>query len=494
MLPEWMTVGFSGHRQLDLPSKAAEGIRQALDRLAANYGPLAGISSAASGGDTLFLEEAAKRNLPCRILLPFPKARFQKDFSSADWQRVVPLLDKALIVEELAPTESDEEAYYETGALTVERSDVMVFLWDGKAAGGLGGTADIIEYARTLERPLFIVNPSTGNLIEERLEKLPKVPGQVPGPTNPKESVERRFQEMNEVAEHHAPRARRLVFQIILLHLIASAVGLTALVLLATDSPQVNEMMGDIALRVRMTVSDLRAQITHIALVVEILVLLWALYLAFCLRRSHHQWIHHRLGAELCRSCLAVWKLRRQPTFFPRITADGFERLIRSLQIAWYLDRTAACDFEKARNDYITERVEDQMGYYSRHGESAERAFNLWKTVAHSATVVAIVCTALALGFSWNHHEGAPYILTKLSGLLLPLVNAAALSLVISREFSRRFIRYYQMATKLRNVKQQLGHVKSWPTLLRVVTETEDALLDEVVEWHAYLRFAGESH
>jgi hypothetical protein len=118
----------------------------------------------------------------------------------------------------------------------------------------------------------------------------------------------------------------------------------------------------------------------------------------------------------------------------------------------------------------------------------------LWKTVAHSATVVAIVCTALALGFSWNHHEGAPYILTKLSGLLLPLVNAAALSLVISREFSRRFIRYYQMATKLRNVKQQLGHVKSWPTLLRVVTETEDALLDEVVEWHAYLRFAGESH
>jgi hypothetical protein len=68
------------------------------------------------------------------------------------------------------------------------------------------------------------------------------------------------------------------------------------------------------------------------------------------------------------------------------------------------------------------------------------------------------------------------------------------LSLVISREFSRRFIRYYQMATKLRNVKQQLGHVKSWPTLLRVVTETEDALLDEVVEWHAYLRFAGESH
>jgi hypothetical protein len=36
--------------------------------------------------------------------------------------------------------------------------------------------------------------------------------------------------------------------------------------------------------------------------------------------------------------------------------------------------------------------------------------------------------------------------------------------------------------------------VTTWNSLARVATETEEELLQEVVEWHAFREFAGELH
>jgi hypothetical protein len=73
MLPEWTVVGFSGHRKLADERVVADGIRNAFERLAANQSPLATVSSAASGSDTLFVEEAARRKLPYLLILPLSK-------------------------------------------------------------------------------------------------------------------------------------------------------------------------------------------------------------------------------------------------------------------------------------------------------------------------------------------------------------------------------------------------------------------------------------
>ena len=108
MLPEWTVVGFSGHRKLADPKVAAAAIHKALEQLAASHSPLAAVSSAASGADTLFVEEVAHRNLPYLLVLPFSKSRFQQDFNPADWQRIFPLIEKATHVEEVAGEESAE--------------------------------------------------------------------------------------------------------------------------------------------------------------------------------------------------------------------------------------------------------------------------------------------------------------------------------------------------------------------------------------------------
>jgi hypothetical protein len=165
-------VGFSGHRRLADPDGAGRAIGRALEHLAIACGPLTGVASAACGADTLFLEQLAARSLPWRLILPFGRERFQKDFTPAEWERVSPLIARAASVEELPEAEPAEIGYLKAGYLTVERAEVMIVVWDGKPAAGPGGTGDTVAYARKLKRPLIIIDPATGNIQEERLDQL----------------------------------------------------------------------------------------------------------------------------------------------------------------------------------------------------------------------------------------------------------------------------------------------------------------------------------
>src|SRR5437667_11562037 len=155
-LPEWTVIGFTGHRNLNNSAAAAQGVRAAVERLAAAYAPLAAISSAAKGADTLFVEEVVRRNLPLLLVLPFHAARFEKDFQPSEWQRVLPILQNALQVEEICEVSGDDnESYMECGMPHVDREDVMLPVSERTRASGRGGTGDVSAYERGLDKPLL---------------------------------------------------------------------------------------------------------------------------------------------------------------------------------------------------------------------------------------------------------------------------------------------------------------------------------------------------
>ena len=83
---------------------------------------------------------------------------------------------------------------------------------------------------------------------------------------------------------------------------------------------------------------------------------------------------------------------------------------------------------------------------------------------------------------------------TELLSLALPLVSAALLSLVLTQEHSRRASRYREMVGLLEDAARRLAAARTWTGLARVATETEEALLNEAVEWQAFRRFASEPH
>ena len=167
-LPNRRMVGFSGHRRLPEPQKIADAIAAELKDLQfMNPGGLAAISSIASGGDTLFAQQALKAGLPWVALLPFPRAEFRKDFDELEWQAAEECLSRAIAEEVWSPAANRPDAYLELGIATVDRSDVLFAAWDGAPARGRGGTAEMVAHARECHKPLVWIHSNTGRVSRE---------------------------------------------------------------------------------------------------------------------------------------------------------------------------------------------------------------------------------------------------------------------------------------------------------------------------------------
>ena len=226
-LPNWTVIGFTGHRNIADPAAVSRMIGAAIDQLEAPGVSLLAVCSAARGGDTLFIEETIRRSIPFVIILPFSMERFRKDFEADAWERLQLLMRQALRVEHLDGQCGDDEAYMEAGVGTIDRANVVIAVWEGEPARGLGGTADVVAYARALRKPLLLINPAMGQIIKERLDPLPAtVAAQAPLRSltdDPCEIVRHHFEQLDHAATRQGPRSRHLILWYILLHLVASA-------------------------------------------------------------------------------------------------------------------------------------------------------------------------------------------------------------------------------------------------------------------------------
>jgi hypothetical protein len=53
--------------------------------------------------------------------------------------------------------EPSEQAFLAAGQALVDRCDHLFAVWDGRPARGVGGTADVVAYARTRGRPVTVL-------------------------------------------------------------------------------------------------------------------------------------------------------------------------------------------------------------------------------------------------------------------------------------------------------------------------------------------------
>jgi hypothetical protein len=162
-------VGFTGHRQVENEGKIATVLGEVIASIRRDLGrDMIGRSSVASGGDTLFAEACLAAKCKWVALLPFPEAEFKKDFDEPDWKRARAVLDRAERIETLSQTTERPGGYLHCGLATVDGADVMVALWNGKASRGKGGTAEIIEHARLVQKPLVLISSKGLEVTHER--------------------------------------------------------------------------------------------------------------------------------------------------------------------------------------------------------------------------------------------------------------------------------------------------------------------------------------
>lgn len=469
MLPGWTVVGFSGHRNLLQPDEIKKHISTTLDVLIARHAPLVAISSLARGSDTLFIEQIAERGIPFIIVLPFPSARFQQDFGPEEWKRVLPLLAKAVYIEEISGSQTAEEAYMDAGLRVIDRCDVVISVWNGKHSNGPGGTGDVVAYARQLQKPLIWIEPTTGTVTAERQELLPRIAAGSRLPIDPHACVMAHFDELDRAASRNAPNVRHLIQRIVLLQLVASAIGLVAIAL------EIHGVAG------------------YAMAVFEVGALGTAFLLGIRRHKRHTEWITSRMEAEVCRSFLAFWSMRHRMKDAISIGAYGLKQFVRKLRMLQQLDPTPEPSLDDARATYLDGRVRTQIAYFAEQAKKARTAYRWLKGIAVTSTALAATLAAVHFGLSLRRFEGLAMQVLELLSLILPLVSTAAFSVVMTREFARRATRYKEMLLSLEDNARRIGAVRTWNGLIQSVMEVEEELLNEAIEWQYFRRFATDT-
>ncbi len=149
-------MGVSGHQVLPEAAlnRVVAGLREVITKAGT---PVVGVSSLAVGADQLFAREVLAAG--GRLHAVVPCQGYDATLGAADWTDYHELLQQAVPVEVLPYAGPSEEAFYAAGRRVVDASQELVAVWDGRPARGLGGTADIVAYARQIGRPVHVIWP-----------------------------------------------------------------------------------------------------------------------------------------------------------------------------------------------------------------------------------------------------------------------------------------------------------------------------------------------
>jgi hypothetical protein len=152
-------VGMTGHQ--GLPARTAELVTAALrDTLSSYTLNLVGVTMLGPGADQLFARVVLELGGILYVVQPTVGTQYRDSFPDAEARRGYDeLYGQASHVEALEHTESTEQAHMDAGKVVVDRSSLLVAVWDGQPSRGLGGTADVVAYARQRGVPLTVIWP-----------------------------------------------------------------------------------------------------------------------------------------------------------------------------------------------------------------------------------------------------------------------------------------------------------------------------------------------
>jgi hypothetical protein len=138
-------VGITGHQ--GLPAQAVAFLEQRLPVILEGLSVSELVGSLAQGADQICAAIAVNRGVRLRVIIP--SHRYDATFDEDGLAKYHDLLRRASSVVTLAYDAPSEEAFFAAGREVADESDVLIAVWDGQPAAGLGGTGDVVAYARS---------------------------------------------------------------------------------------------------------------------------------------------------------------------------------------------------------------------------------------------------------------------------------------------------------------------------------------------------------
>jgi len=217
-------------------------------------------------------------------------------------------------------------------------------------------------------------------------------------------------------------------------------------------------------------------------------------------RHTHEKWRLSRFAAELAHGSImsALFLDPLEPRVARREPMWRRFALAVSLLAERAQGRVVGGEgFEGRKRFYLERRVEDQRDHY--FAKLAPGAAS-WKRVLTLASFLAAFTAPVFIGVGLLLKVVAPemvetnYVVAIFAALLpvaLPLVAGAATSLLVAMDVGRRADRFKSVAARLGRIAGVIPGLKTEGALRRIVGETEDVLLDELLEWYAAAGNAG---
>ncbi|WP_425954780.1 hypothetical protein [Xylanimonas sp. McL0601] len=499
-VPIRLWVGVTGHRTVaDEPGLRAAvravvaACRQTLRAQGVTEVRLGVVSALAEGADRVvsrtILEEPGA---VLEVTLPMPVDDYRSDFVTGESRTEFDeLLARAAIVRGAEPLHDRETAYLVAGQRVVERCDVLVAVWDGRAARGPGGTANVVGIARQAAHgpAVFRVVPGTWDVRPDgrRLDVAPfrsvdrlnreravtpegwlaMVTGAAGEAGLPDGALE---EPLRWIARPYA-RADLLAGHYQRLYNLGSSAlffGSALAVVLG-------------ALQVLL----LRDQVWLVLAEALVMVALLALLVVARREELHGRWLGYRALAEACRSALFLALTHGDDSLAAPALKRSERWVPRAYEEIWIARPRGgpAVGLEPLRALVADGWVVDQLQYQARAAgrlEAHERRLSAGISALFAATLTA---AALHFWLDWAHVEAGTNVVALFS-ISLPAVGAALGGLRAQRDYQRNANRARQSAVALTVLRDRLTAVTCDEDLRTVCRAVASHLAQENRGWY----------
>jgi hypothetical protein len=152
-----LRIAISGHRLLPEATEAlvAEALDEALSPITAN---IVGLTCLADGADTLFARAVLAHGGQLEVVVP--AEQYLAGLPEEHHAEYRKLLAQATQVHRMPFTESDSQAHMSASQHMLTLADELWAVWDGQPARGYGGTADVVQAAHDLNKPVRVIWPT----------------------------------------------------------------------------------------------------------------------------------------------------------------------------------------------------------------------------------------------------------------------------------------------------------------------------------------------
>jgi len=514
-IPARIFIGVTGHRKLEneagLKLKIQEVLNQIKNRLPVlkntRYESIL-ISSLAEGADRIIAHETL--NLPgfqLNAVLPFELEEYLKDFREPDSvNEIMEMISTADHVIQLNGEADRSLSYERAGRYVVDHCDILIAVWNGNAALGRGGTAEIVEYARKKKCPIFWINTEKDFEIRyeegkgvdlKSYEKLDRFNAEKKDKKKIVCEIEKLKNNFLELGKKYGMPPDNLL--LILTKLLPQFVQMD---ILAQRFQNLYYKAGGLvysfaAFAVAVAAFQALFQSHHPRIILIEVVLIFAILLIYGFgskRKWHSKWIDYRFLAERLRSALfmKVADIKIAALRPPRHLSLSYsyrDWMVSAFAFTWSRLQGIKCGTTglKGLKEFILHAwIDHQIKYYKKTAESHYRRHRLLLIGGNVLFGMTLFAATVHIFHFWSETFN---LSLAFIAIVFPAIASAMGAIRTHREYLRNAKRSSEMVRHLEEIKENMLETEDRTEFIQLVQEAEETMLHENEDWRVVVRF-----